>query len=106
MMQQRAIVHYLDGSTEEATITQYDIAQFDRWAARNGFAASKAGRALMQEMPVLFMRFGAWSALFRGVTTGKPSFDSWDPTVIEVEAVESDPVDPTQTDTPDEALPD
>ena len=102
MMQQRVTVHYLDGHTEEAVITQYDVGQFDRWAARNGFSPSKAGRVLMQELPILFLRFGAWSALFRSVTTGKPSFDSWDPTVVEVEAEDDAKPDPTQREPSDD----
>jgi len=52
-------------------------------------------------MPIVWMRYGAWCAIFRNVKDGKPSFDAWDATVVEVspDDEESQP-DPTQQGTP------
>lgn len=104
MMRQTVTVHYLDGHTEPAEITQYDLRVFEDWATRRGLGPSKPGRALVQEMPVTFLRVGAWSALFRGASS-KPAFDTWDPTVIEVEVLDTEAPDPTPTDTPDDPSP-
>jgi len=46
---------------------------------------------------------GAYYATFRDTAgTPKPTFEIWDASVIEVEPVDTEPVDPTVTPTPDE----
>jgi len=107
MMSQRCAVHYRDGHSEDITHTQSELGQFDQWAIRKGIAAIRPGNALIQEAPVLWMRVGAFFATFRDQPgTPKPTFDVWDATVIEVEPLDTDRVDPTQTTTQDERSPD
>lgn len=104
MISMDAVVHYLDGSSEQVSLTQYELGEFDRWARRHKYYPSAPGRMLFQEMPILWLRVGAWIAVNRGqkVTV---DFDAWNPTVIEVELVNTESPDPTQTDTQDEPLP-
>ena len=102
MFQQRAHVHYLDGTTETVTLTQWAIGQFDMWAMKRGWSPSRADRALIQERPILFLRFAAWATLFRDAPT-KTGFDEWDRTVVEVETEDADASGPTHGPT---AIPD
>jgi len=102
-MNQRCTVHYRDGHEEEIFLTQWELGQFDQWAIRKGIAAIRPNHALIQEAPVLWMRVGAYYATFRDTAgTPKPTVESWDASVIEVEPVDTEPVDPTVTPTPDE----
>jgi hypothetical protein len=104
MYQQQVTVHYGDGATEAATLTQYELGQFEIWCRKQGLTPSRPGTAFMQDLPILGIRWCAWKAITRHLTA-KTSFDAWDPTVIEVEVEDQQRVDPTQTATPDELSP-
>ena len=102
-MNQAVTVHFVDGHTEDLRITQYEIGQFDMWALRQGLTPSN-GTAAIQAMPIVFMRFGAYIAAHRLSPAGRPKFDAWDETVVEVEAVDSPALVPTETEHQGEPL--
>lgn len=104
MLQQEVAIRYLDGTSESAVLTQYELGEFDRWAHRHKYYPSAPGRMLIQEMPVLWLRVGAWVAVNRSAPV-KVEFDAWNPTVAEVEPIDSEPVGPTQTVIQEEPLP-
>lgn len=91
-MKMQLVVEYEDGKTEEVSVGQRDVA---KWEAEP-FGGSKA----MEEKPLTFARYLAWSALRRtGGTIA--SWSAWDDTVDSVETVEQDDeADPTNADQP------
>lgn len=100
MLNQKVSVHFNDGRVEETFLTQYELAQFERWAVKQGLSASRPGRILIEDTPILWMRHGAWTACNRTASV-KVSFDAWDVTVSSVEAETSPVPDPTQPGTQD-----
>jgi hypothetical protein len=93
---QRVTVHYVDGTRADLTLTQWSIGQFGLWAARQGLKADMSSPGLLA---ITMLRFQAWAELHRTPRPGagaRPSFDTWDATVAEVEPEGSAEVDPTQ----------
>lgn len=105
MMNQRVTVRFTDGTETEQFITQYEMGQFDMWVARQGLTPANGTNAI-QAMPIVFMRYGAYIATFRGSPAGRPKFDAWDETVLEVDTEDTEPLDPTETATPAGPSPD
>jgi hypothetical protein len=105
MMNQRVTVRFTDGTEAEQFITQYEMGQFDMWAMRQGFGTVN-GVPAIQAMPIVFMRYGAYVATFRAAPSGRPKFESWDETVLEVDAEDTEPLGPTETGTPAGPSPD
>lgn len=101
MLQQPVAIHYQDGRSEETTITQYELGEFEKWCRKAGYTPSRPGAAFVQDMPILYLRFGAWCGLHRSVSI-KSNFDTWNNTVIEVEPIGSGSPDPTEMDTQEE----
>lgn len=97
MFQQRITVTYNDGTIEEVTTTQADVAAWEMWAVKRGLKPTAADRSLMQDLPVVFMRFVAWNATYRAVSP-RVDFDIWGDTVSEVMVVDETP-DPTPATT-------
>jgi hypothetical protein len=83
-------VTYDNGDVVEASVGQRDIA---RWEAQP-FGGQKA----MDEKPITFARFVAWSALQRAQRTNGLKWEQWDATVDEVDVIEApeELPDPTQ----------
>jgi hypothetical protein len=97
MFTQALTVNYLDGTTTDVTTTQADVAAWEMWTVKRGLRASAPDRTVMQDMPVTFLRFVAWSALHRPGTGPRPDFDLWADQVAEVAVEDAEPADPTPT---------
>lgn len=100
MFTQQITVTYTDGTTVAATTTQADVAAWEMWCVKRNLRATSPDRTVMQDMPVTFLRFAAWSALHRNGTGPRPEFDLWADTVAEVNVEGEEIADPTQTATP------
>lgn len=100
MFQQKITIQYRDGGVEEVVTDQGDVQAFELWALRRNIHAA-AGRTLIQDAPILFMRVAAWNASQRN-SGRKVDFDIWQDTVIEVTPEDVDEVPPGQPTTLDE----
>jgi hypothetical protein len=92
-------VRYDDGTEEKVTAGQRDCAA---WEAEP-FGCSSVGA--MDQKPMMFLRYLAWSALRRS-RPGVPPYAKWQAGVDEVEPPDDDEQgvtpDPTNPDQPDE----
>jgi hypothetical protein len=90
---QAVVVHYQDGTTKEATLSQWSIGQFAQWSSRQNLQVDIESPGLMG---VVMLRYQAYCELHRDPTGPRPTFEKWDMTVVEVEALEgAEQVDPT-----------
>lgn len=96
MIQAILSVEYVDGTTEEVTVSQYEHGLFERWANRHGYTAP-AGKSIFEVMPTVAYRYWAWAGKHRDIEP-KPAFETWEKTVSKVDLdTESIAADPTQT---------
>jgi hypothetical protein len=102
MFTQEITITYTDGRVVEVTSTQADVAAWEMYAVKRGLRASGPDRTVMQDLPVTFLRFIAWSATHRPGTGPRPDFDTWTNDVVEVSVREAEAVDPTPSTTPDD----
>lgn len=100
MFTQEITVSYADGRQDRVMTTQADVAAWEMYAVKRGLKPSGPGRSLMEDMPVTFLRYCAWSAVHRPGTGPRPDFDVWGADVLEVSVESAETVDPTPMDTP------
>ncbi len=100
MFTQTIEITFDDGRSAEVVSTQADVAAWEMYAMKRGLRASSPDRTVMQELPVTFLRFIAWSAMHRPGTGPRPDFDLWTNEVVEVSVKEAEVPDPTPTGTP------
>lgn len=99
MFTQTLKVTYRDGHEETVITDQGDVAAWEMYATRRGFKPASADRSLLQDMPVMFLRFAAWNATHRGGGP-KAEFENWAAGVLEVSVEAAADVDPTPSVTP------
>lgn len=81
-------VYFEDETTGTATADQRDIVAYEMTRKVGWLRA-------MDEQPITALRFIAWHSLKRTkVIEPSTTFDAWNETVVEVEAVEVEAVDP------------
>lgn len=87
----KSVVHYVDGHSVDVVSDQWSLGQWARYANTHGMNGDPKDAGYLS---ILFLRYCAYATLFRdSVATGRPTFETWDKTVIEVEQVDDEPVD-------------
>jgi len=94
VISQRVTISYVDGSTRDVTLTQWSAAQFALYGHQKGWPSFDLHNNPL--LSVLCARYQAWAEIHRDPSTPRPSFEVWDLTVNELEAIEEpEPADPT-----------
>jgi hypothetical protein len=96
MFAQKVTVHFADGTSKQATLTQWSIGQFAQYAQNKGWSLDPQKPGLLA---VTMLRFQAFAELHRDPKAPRPTFDAWDLTVAEVEPEGESEVDPTEPGT-------
>jgi hypothetical protein len=93
MYAQKVVVHFADGTSKDAVLTQWSLGQFAQFAQSKGWTVDPQSPGLLA---VTMLRYQAYCELHRDPSVARPTFDRWDLTVSEVEpAEEPSQVDPT-----------